>query len=355
MEGLYINNRYWLKSEILEMTLTDQGNRIQYETFVFLKQWFDDDSFITVNTSGSTGKPKIIQVSKRKMLLSARLTLDYFGLKRGQSALLALSPRYIAGKMMIVRAIYGKLKLHLAVEEANPLNGIADNIDFAAMVPLQFLRILDQNPAQMNLVRLLLLGGSSLPASAEMRSKEIGTRVYHSYGMTETLSHIALRPVNGPLVSEWFSPLKEVSVSLDERNCLKILAPHISSEWLITNDVGIIREDGRFKVMGRIDEAIVFSGMKIFPQEVEKKLKFLKDVDFAVIGIEDQRVGQLPLLVINDNWNIKELFEAWKQMENVLLPNEMPRRIVCMDRLPYLESGKLNRRELAKMVLKRNQ
>lgn len=355
MEGLYINDRFWIKNEIQEMLLTDEFNGIQYETFVFLKQWFDENSFITVNTSGSTGKPKTIQVSKRQMLLSASLTLAYFGLQEGQSALLALSPRYIAGKMMIVRAIYGKLKLHLALEEANPMNGITDYIDFAAMVPLQFLRIIDQNPAQMNLLQMLLLGGSSLPASVEMRSKEIRTRVYHSYGMTETLSHIALRPVNGSIASAWFSPLNGVSVRLDERNCLMIYAPHISSEWLITNDVGIIHDDGRFKVMGRIDEAIVFSGMKIFPQEVEKKLVFLKDVDFAVVGIEDQRVGQLPALVINVNWNIKKLFEAWKQMENVLLPNEMPRRIVCLDRFPYLESGKLNRRELLNIVKKLTQ
>ncbi|MDV7398557.1 hypothetical protein RZS08_44540, partial [Arthrospira platensis SPKY1] len=124
----------------------------------------------------------------------------------------------------------------LALEEADPMNGIVDNIDFAAMVPLQFLRIADQSPAQLDLVRLLLLGGSSLPASVETLSNKINTHVYHSYGMTETLSHIALRPVNGPLVSEWFSPLEGVSVKLDKRNCLMIHAPHISSEWLITND-----------------------------------------------------------------------------------------------------------------------
>ncbi|MBW6497827.1 MAG: AMP-binding protein, partial [Bacteroidales bacterium] len=173
-------------------------NALNEKLFAFLQEWLNKDPRITLKTSGSTGTPKLMRIEKLRMLRSAQMTGQFFSLKPGMKALLCLSPEFIAGKMMVVRAMELGLDLITTNLEANPLNGLNQTVDFAAMVPLQVAHALRQQPEKFDLVKTLIIGGAALPIGIEDDLQNVPTACWHTYAMTETLSHVALRPVNGP-------------------------------------------------------------------------------------------------------------------------------------------------------------
>ena len=241
--GICINGKIWSKEEIDQLELPRTKLSLKEETFLFLKQWFSESETLIAYTSGSTGTPKAIEIEKSQMIKSAKMTIDFFALTKGDTILLALSPKFIAGKMMIVRAYAGKLNLLIGEDENQPWIGIRENVSFSAMVPLQFLRMIEKSPASAAQIKTILLGGSALSQEVIAKAALIPSHVFHSYGMTETLSHIALRQVNGPNFSEWFTLLNGVEAQLDERGCVMLKTPFSKGEMLITNDVGIVNNN----------------------------------------------------------------------------------------------------------------
>ena len=247
----------------------------------FLELWNNDKSpRMLVHTSGSTGKPKPLWVEKHRMAASAKATCQYLGLKAGDTALLCMSLDYIAGKMMVVRSLVANLKLIVVEPDGHPLKDLENDIDFAAMVPLQVYNSLQVPAERERLMRIkhLIIGGSAIDEVMEQELKAFPNAVWSTYGMTETLSHIALRRLNGQAASEWYTPLPGVEVSLNDKGCLVINAPHVCEERLETNDIATIEylernceEDALqcsdeqkvvFRILGRLDNVLVSGGIK---------------------------------------------------------------------------------------------
>ena len=222
----------------------------------FLAAWNDASDKVLVHTSGSTGKPKPLWVEKRRMLASARITCDFLGLKEGDTALLCLSTDFIAGKMMVVRALERKMRLITVKPSGHPLVSVEQPIDFAAMVPMQVyntLQVPEERDKLMN-IRHLIIGGGAIDDDLAQALKDFPHFVWSTYGMTETLSHIALRRLNGAEASSYYVPFDGVDVSLNDDHCLVIHAPHVCNEMIVTNDIAEFGPDGRcFRILGRKD------------------------------------------------------------------------------------------------------
>lgn len=320
----------------------------------FLKEWQSDSTKVPVQTSGSTGIPKVFEIEKSKMLNSARMTCNFLNLKEGDTALLCLPVEYISGKMMVVRALERKLKLSVATPSAKPVQNLNVTIDFCAMSPLQ----VENSLHKIHFIKNLIVGGAQVSQSLKnkisqsLKDKNTETTVYETYGMSETLSHIALKQIY-PVSEEYFSVFKGIEIALDERRCLKISAPALHPEILQTNDLVELKDYRHFKFLGRIDNVINSGGLKIHPEELESLLHRYIPREAAFLGVNDEKLGQKLVLVIEGSENdvLKlQLNEALKEIEKTLSKNHLPKTIHFIPVFPRIPNGKLNRKELLHLL-----
>ena len=322
----------------------------------FLAQWNDTSDVIEVHTSGSTGKPKRLLVEKQRMVNSARITCDFLGLKEGDSALLCMPLDYIAGKMVVVRSLVSHLHLISVTPSSHPLKDVTQPIDFAAMVPLQVYSSL-QEPAErerLMSIRHLIIGGGAIDDSLESQLQQFPNAVWSTYGMTETLSHIALRRISGENSSLWYSPLEGVDVSLSSDSCLEIFAPKVNPEKLHTNDIAELRTlpDGskEFRILGRKDNVIDSGGIKIQAEEVERLLRPHLSCGFMITKVSDARLGEAVTILIESD----DAYLALSICKHVLPKHWVPRHVLPISHIPLTETGKPARAEaeaLAKKLL----
>lgn len=326
------------------------GNPFEQELYLFLHEWFSDSPTLLVQTSGSTGKPKEMLVEKEKMMQSARMTCDFLNLKEKDKALLCMSLRYIGAKMVVVRALIAGLDLYLVSPSGNPLKNMDTIFDFAAMVPMQVFNSLqnEKEKSRLKQIKKLIIGGGSIDQSISDTIKDFPNHIYSTYGMTETLSHIALRKLNGADSSEKYYPFDSVHLSLSEDSALIIDAPLVNNERLYTNDIAEIYEDGGFRIIGRKDNIINSGGIKIQAEEVEKLLSHVLDCPFAISSIPDPKFGEVLVLVVERETNIDEQI-----LINTLPPYFVPKMIIKIDKIPQTETGKINRVELKKLIMKK--
>ena len=314
----------------------------------FLSEWNNDSLFVHVQTSGSTGAPKPMLAEKRRMLASARITNDFLGLREGDVALLCMSLDYIAGKMMVVRSIERGLKLITVEPSGHPLNHsqlATDDcrIDFAAMVPLQVYNTLQVPEERKRLlqIRHLIIGGGAIDEALGAELKNFPNAVWSTYGMTETLSHIALRRLSGPEASDWYIPFPSVKVSLSEDGCLVIDAPEVCPERLVTNDIAEISPQG-FRILGRKDNVICSGGIKIQIEEVESRLRPFLRVPYLISKRPDPKFGEVSVLLTEGS-----IDEARQICERILPKYYLPRHYLHVDRIPLTETGKPARQQAA--------
>ena len=322
----------------------------------FLAQWNDTSDVIEVHTSGSTGKPKRLLVEKRRMVNSARITCDFLGLKEGDTALLCMPLDYIAGKMVVVRSLVSHLHLISVMPSSHPLKDVTQPIDFAAMVPLQVYSSM-QEPAERERllsIRHLIIGGGAIDDSLESQLQQFPNAVWSTYGMTETLSHIALRRISGENSSLWYSPLDGVDVSLSSDSCLEIYAPQVNPEKLHTNDIAELRTlpDGskEFRILGRKDNVIDSGGIKIQAEEVERLLRPHLSCGFMITKVSDARLGEAVTILIESD----DAYLALSICKHVLPKHWVPRHVLPISHIPLTETGKPARAEaeaLAKKLL----
>jgi len=317
------------------------------ELMYFIIDWLSEAETITAQTSGSTGTPKKILLTKKNMKASARMTLDFFRLKAGDKVLLCLPMRYIAAKMMVVRAFTGKLDLYCIEPKLYPYSEWTPDLDFAAMTPAQAEKLLEteEGTAFLNRIEKLLLGGSALSPLLEEKLQTLETEVWHSYGMTETLSHVALRKVNGSDKTIGFRALPEVSLSYNSDGCLRITAPHIGVFDLETHDVAEFLPDGSFRVLGRTDNVINSGGVKLFPELIERKLSSRISVPFYIGKKPDPQLGERPVLFIESApWPEERVALLRKQMKELLKKFEVPEEMVFVKEFKRTGSGKIIRK-----------
>lgn len=320
----------------------------------FLYEWHGDGQYISVHTSGSTGQPKTMLVEKSRMLASARITCDFLDLKPGDSALLCMSLDYIAGKMMVVRSIERGLKLISVTPSNHPLADVDSPIDFAAMVPSQVFGSL-QVPAErekLRKIRHLIIGGGAVPQDVESQLRSFPNAVWSTYGMTETLSHIALRRISGKDASQWYSPFSGVELSLS--NCqdnigqLVISAPHVCPEELVTNDIVEIRRDStnyQFRIIGRTDNVICSGGIKLHIEEIEEQLRPHLSMPFCISKRADEKFGEVAVLLIEHQATSASVCkEAILDICRKTLPAySVPKEIISVGQIPLTGSGKIDR------------
>ena len=301
----------------------------------FLAEWNNDSEYVEVKTSGSTGEPKRMLVEKQRMLNSARITCDFLGLKAGDTALLCMSTDYIAGKMMVVRSIERGLKLITVEPSGHPL---AHNyqLSFAAMVPMQVYNSLQvpEERERLMQIRHLIIGGGAIDDALAAALKDFPHHVWSTYGMTETLSHIALRRLNGPDASDWYTPFPSVKVSLNADDCLVIEAPLVCAERLVTNDMAELSE-GRFRILGRKDNVICSGGIKIQIETVERQLRPHLQAPFLITKSPDTKFGEVVVLLTEGT-----VEEARQVCAQVLPKYHQPKVYLHVDKIPLTETGK---------------
>ena len=339
----------------------------------FIDEWNNDSAYVEVKTSGSTGEPKRMLVEKRRMLNSARITCDFLGLKPGDTALLCMSTDYIAGKMMVVRSIERGLKLIEVPPCGHPLNNVQwsapdllackarmvrsssaglqgknGQLAFAAMVPMQVYNSLQvpEEKERLMAIRHLIIGGGAIDEAMEVELRTFPHAVWSTYGMTETLSHIALRRISGPEASEWYMPFPTVKLSTTDEGCLVIDAPEVCAQTLTTNDIVELKSDGRFRIRGRKDNVICSGGIKIQIEEVEQILKKYMRVPYIISKRKDEKFGEIVVLLTEG-----DTAEAQTICQQVLPKYHQPKVYLHVNQIPLTETGKPARKraeELAK-------
>ena len=315
----------------------------------FLEEWNNPSPYVHVQTSGSTGTPKPMLVEKQRMLNSARITCDFLGLQEDDTALLCMSLDYIAGKMMVVRALERHLKLITVEPSGHPLDNDLCQIDFAAMVPMQVYNAL-QVPAEcerLKQIRHLIIGGGAIDDALAAALKSFPHHVWSTYGMTETLSHIALRRLNGPDASDYYTPFPSVKVSLNDESCLVINAPEVCSERLVTNDIAELSE-GRFRILGRKDNVICSGGIKIQTEQVERQLRSHLSQPFLITKRPDEKFGEVVVLLTEG-----PVDEARAVCERILPKYFQPKAYLHVDKIPLTETGKPARKQAEDLAKQR--
>lgn len=308
-----------------------EGDAYEQSIGEFFLDWFDKKDYIEMTTSGTTGLPKLVRLKKQAMIQSALATGDFFDLKPGDKALLCLPTQFIAGKMMLVRSLILGLELDVVSPSLHPLELNTTTYDFVAMVPLQ----VQNSIAGLSKVRKLIIGGAKLDSALEEKLLPLKTEIYETYGMTETITHIAAKRLGDSV----FSILPNVKISQDDRQCLVINVATISDEPIVTNDLVELLNEQQFKFLGRIDNVINSGGVKLIPEQIEAKLIGKINSRFFVTGLPDTTLGEKLVLVIEGE---KQEFEP--DFFDVLGKYEKPKEIVFVSKFKENENGKLLRK-----------
>jgi len=341
--NLSINGEVYSKLKLRELAskltkITDW----QSPFWLFIAQWFNEKSYIEVHSSGSTGKPKLLQIPKVKMLASAAMTCQFFNLKKGNTALLCLSPKHIGGMMMIVRAMYAELNLIPRPPSANPLNEVNEKIDFIALVPYQVQNILDLNPKKLEAIPNIIIGGGKLDFALQQSLKHHQVAAYSTFGMTETLSHIALQKIGA---EENYTCLDGIRIEQSTRGTLIVHAPMLLEEELETNDLIELVSPRQFKWLGRTDFAIESGGLKFIPEQVERKLEDKIRRRFIISSRPHPKLNNELVLLIEGEQSAldSDLFEGLDKYE-------YPKQIYFITQFIETANGKIDRIKTRQLI-----
>lgn len=341
---------------------SDQLTPYQTEALAFCQAWLRGQTDFVLHTSGSTGTPKPISLSRAQMWASARLTGQALGLRPGDPALVCLNVRYVAGIMMLVRGLELGLPLTIIEPTANPLATLdpASRFAFTALVPLQLQTILDQNqPAHLTLLnrmKAILVGGAATSPDLEQAIQRLTAPVYATYGMTETVSHIALRRLNGPQASDVFTALDGVSLGTDERGCLHITSAATNFERVQTNDVALLLDAVHFRLLGRADRIINSGGVKVQPEPVETLVQetlagFGPVPRLFVAGLPDARLGQR-VVVVGERMVVEAA--PWAAVQAAIRsrfgPHWVPKDWITVPTFAETPTGKVDRKAIMAQI-----
>ncbi|MEL4308514.1 AMP-binding protein [Joostella sp. CR20] len=339
-----LNGTYFDREDLKEVAYSFVKEGEDYEQSIgnFLMDWLDAKDHLFVRTSGSTGTPKHIKIQKQFMVNSAIASGDFFGISVGDTALHCLPAAYIAGKMMLVRAMILGLEIDLVAPTLHPLEEIEEQYDFSAMIPLQVSNSLNK----INNIKQLIVGGAPVTKDLVESVQDKSTQVFETYGMTETVTHIAAKKINNFSASEsidsaHFKILPNVTISTDKRGCLVIDAPYIAEETIVTNDIVTLISESEFDWKGRYDNVINSGGVKLIPEQIEKKLAKVISQRFFVYGLNDAELGEKLILVIEGKAQeaLKTSVKELKSLEKF----EHPKAIYFTDKFEETANGKLLR------------
>jgi O-succinylbenzoic acid--CoA ligase len=340
--------QYQSAEELLNFTegLINQGDSYEVSMARFIEDWLNFNDTIIVATSGSTGEAKNIELAKTAMVDSAEATGAYFKLGENTKALLCLSCDFIAGKMMLVRAMVLGWDLHVVAPEKDAVTQYDNEYDFVAMVPYQVLYSIDS----LAKIKKMIVGGGAISTELEEKLQIVDTEVFSTYGMTETCTHVAVRRVNGLARSNQFSALPNVKFAIDDRGCLIIKAPEILDEDLITNDKVTLNSPTSFIWLGRQDFVINSGGVKIQPEKVEDTIREVIGMPFIIASEEDKELGERVIMIVEKTEGQVE--PNYSEAFSKLTLYERPKRVYTFSIFPYTASGKIKRRDVLQALKK---
>ena len=330
-----------------DQELLSYAHDFSKELYGFFETWFSKDPFILVNTSGSTGVPKEIMLQKEQMIHSAFATGKYFDLEENTTALLCLSANFIAGKMMLVRDLHLGWKLDVVLPDASPLKNIQKEYDFSAMVPLQ----LENSIHSLHLIKTLIVGGGVVSISLQQKIQDTSCTVFATYGMTETITHVAVKKLNkfksissGKIVTSYYEVLPDIEIYKDQRDCLVIRAPKISNNSVFTNDIVRLISDNQFEWLGRFDTVINSGGVKLHPERIEEKLSKGITTRFFLAGIPDSILGEQLILVVEGSFQVIDTTQL------NLSKFEIPKQIYFVDEFAQTPTKKIARKKTLELL-----
>ncbi|WP_395048670.1 AMP-binding protein [Flavobacterium sp.] len=329
LNGFHINRENLCR---VAYSFIKEGQEYEKSVGDFILDWFDKKEYMEMSTSGTTGDPKPVRIEKKAMMESALATGDFFDLSPGNKVLHCLPMKYIAGKMMFIRAFILGLDMKFVAPSSHPLEGIDEKFDFCAMVPLQAKNSLKD----LKKVKKLIIGGGKVHKALEQELLKLPIKIYETYGMTETITHIAAKKIG----EKAFTVLPNVTVSADERHCLVIDAKYISDKKIMTNDIVKIVSDTQFEWIGRIDNVINSGGVKLIPEQIEEKLSTLIPRRYFVYGQADETLGEKVVLYVEG-----EPITIEESVFNVLDKFEKPKEIIFIPKFKETATGKIMRKE----------
>ena len=344
----FVNHKKYSQAELLIYAQSKLKQRDlpdwERDLFSFIIAWFSGTETITILTSGSTGTPKKIEIPKSRMICSARRTLDYFDVKPFENILLCLPAKYIAGMMMIVRAFSGSLNLITISPQHLFLSDIEDKIGFASMVPLQVSKHLDESHNFDRLEKLLLGGAPVSQRLTEKVKSFFKGQVWETYGMTETITHVAVRRIEDEV--QVFHALPGISFSVDERECLIISDPLIQEQPIITNDRVELRSGTSFRLIGRLDHVINSGGIKVQPEELERQLEPHIDHRFCITSMPHATLGQMVVLVVEEGADLEKIRSAIDTIDDY----RRPKKIIELKHIPTSANGKIDMKSISERI-----
>ncbi len=350
---------YLDKRQINLSQVSDSSDLTPYPPFAqralqFCQQWLNGQQEFVVYTSGSTGAPKATLLYRRQMEASAAMTAEALHLQKGYKALVCLNTDYIAGIMMLVRCLETGMDIYLQAPSTNPLDNHSpgSSFDFTALVPMQIQHILSNDRSKKTILdnmKAILLGGAPISNTLEDMLQSVDAPCYHTYGMTETVSHIALRRINGPHKSNAFTAFPEVQLGTDARGCLTIQSILSNGEKLVTNDLVRLLNSHSFMWLGRADQVINSGGVKLQVTTIESKLeplfnKLAPETPYFVASLPHPILGNAAVLCIESKKFVHALQQAVdSNISTYLQRYEVPKAIFWIDSFEHTPSGKIDR------------
>ncbi|MEQ8415887.1 MAG: AMP-binding protein [Imperialibacter sp.] len=354
------NSTIWLNDKNVD--LTSANNLSTFDNYeqgilIFIKQWLSGANSFTLHTSGSTGIPKEIQVTRNQMIASAKATINFLKIAPGTPVTVCIDARYIGGKMQLVRALIHDLPLQIISPTTQLMNHLEalPSLGLMSLVPLQLYSSLDNSPEMLDKASAILIGGAPVQLSYLPKLKSIAPPVYHTYGMTETISHVALRKLNHEDTPDEFTLLPGIEISTDERECLVVSGEVTGNQPVTTNDIVELTSATTFIWKGRYDNVVNSGGVKIFPEEVDKLIApeletMFPGAQFFTSGMPDEKLGQRLILCIESAQSI-EVSGLIESLRTVLPPYHAPKHIYFLEHFIKTSSGKVDKLKTVESVL----
>lgn len=344
---IYLNNR---KIELEKLDLFTSSDEYESSTISFLRDWLNHKDIFFLQTSGSTSEPKLIEISRVQMEASARATIKALKLKSGDRALICINTNMIGGKMMLVRTLIEGFNSFIIPPVSDPFKSIPDNIefDFTAIVPLQLETILNtpESTARLNKLKAVIVGGAAVSETLKGRLQNLSVPIYSTYGMTETVSHIALKLLNGPQQSDYFNVFEDIETRLDFRGCLEIRGIVTNNQWITTNDLVQFHSERKFTWLGRIDNIINSGGIKLQIESIEDKINMILkgrnfEENFFLAKLPDEKLGEALAFYFEGSESLKS--GILQLLKKELLKYEVPRYFIFCQNFNYTASGKIDK------------
>jgi len=354
-----LNGRKYNLDQLKSGSFKNDLNPFEQSTLRFCHDWVNGKQNFQLQTSGSTGAPKILTITREQMEASAALTIRALKLKSDYAALVCLDTKYIGGQMMLVRCLTLGMNSIAVDPSSNPFDKIPPSIsiDFAAFVPYQLQTILNSsNSARLDELKCAIIGGAPLELFTKNKLRSLQCRFYATYGMTETISHIALQQLNGEHPQDYFEMLEDIEISKDDRGCLTIHANYLSPQKIITNDLVEIIDQKKFRWVGRWDNVINSGGIKVVPEKVELEVQQIFDDlrlrnRFFIFGLPDERLHQKVTLLVEGSPFPKDVqVKIEMKLEEKLDRYQTPKELKFISSFLETENGKVKRLETANLI-----